>query len=151
VEQLTSECARREARGAYGRRKRSRERRTLAMTTTNPGIHFYLPMKPPTGSSRFEISPGPASQYTLLPIADISVWMISPQAPYRNSRSVLRGNPESTQKTRTIRDALLRFHPNKFEGRVMSRASEADRARVQKGIGIVVRTLNKLTGPPGDQ
>jgi hypothetical protein len=51
---------------------------------------------------------------------------------------------ESTQKIKTIRETLLRFHPDKFEGRVMSRVSEGERAKVQEGIGIVVRTLNEL-------
>ena len=52
----------------------------------------------------------------------------------------------SPQEIKIIRETLLRFRPDKFEGRVMSRVSEAERAKVhvQEAIGVVVQTLNEL-------
>ncbi|KDQ54520.1 hypothetical protein JAAARDRAFT_160547 [Jaapia argillacea MUCL 33604] len=42
-----------------------------------------------------------------------------------------------------IREALLRWHPDKF-ARVLRRVKEEDRADVEEGVGIVVRCLNEL-------
>lgn len=44
-----------------------------------------------------------------------------------------------------LRETLLRFHPDKFEGRVMSRVKFVDKERVQEAVGIVVRILNELS------
>ncbi|KAJ7794281.1 hypothetical protein B0H14DRAFT_2923445 [Mycena olivaceomarginata] len=53
----------------------------------------------------------------------------------------LSANVETEKKHRKdkLRETFLRFHPDKFEGRLMSR-------RVRDAIGVVVRALNALTG-----
>jgi hypothetical protein len=43
-----------------------------------------------------------------------------------------------------IRNAQLRWHPDRFR-RFLGRVSEADRASVEEGVGIVARVLNELT------
>jgi hypothetical protein len=45
-----------------------------------------------------------------------------------------------------LRDAILRYHPDKFEGRILPRIISEDRARVQEGVSIVMRCLNELMG-----
>ena len=41
-----------------------------------------------------------------------------------------------------LREQLLRFHPDRFEGRWLSRVRESDRAAVKEGVNIIVRYLN---------
>ena len=46
-----------------------------------------------------------------------------------------------------LRAQILRFHPDKFEGRVMGRVEAGEeRERVREGVGRVVRVLNGLMG-----
>jgi len=42
-----------------------------------------------------------------------------------------------------LRDAILRYHPDKFS-RYLHRIVEEDRARVHEGVVIVTRHLNQL-------
>ncbi|KZT43217.1 hypothetical protein SISSUDRAFT_1040673 [Sistotremastrum suecicum HHB10207 ss-3] len=43
-----------------------------------------------------------------------------------------------------LRPHLLRFHPDKFEGRIMPLVRESDRELVREGIGAVMRCLNTI-------
>lgn len=45
-----------------------------------------------------------------------------------------------------LREAFLRFHPDKFEGRFMRRVKEDEREKVREAIGQVSRVLNSLMG-----
>ena len=55
-------------------------------------------------------------------------------------------DPEVSRKEHRerIRDAMLRFHPDKFEGRVMPRVRDDERDAVREAVGVVARTLNTL-------
>lgn len=54
------------------------------------------------------------------------------------------GEAEKRQRKDKLRETFLRFHPDKFEGRLMSRVRESDQQRVRDAIGVVVRALNAL-------
>jgi len=58
------------------------------------------------------------------------------------------GNEETDRRHRKdkIRETYLRFHPDKFEGRLMNQVREPDRQNVREAIGVVVRALNTLMG-----
>ncbi|KAF7351142.1 hypothetical protein MSAN_01676700 [Mycena sanguinolenta] len=56
------------------------------------------------------------------------------------------GETEKKQRKDKLRETFLRFHPDKFEGRLMSRVRESDQQRVRDAIGAVVRALNALMG-----
>ena len=43
-----------------------------------------------------------------------------------------------------LRDAMLRYHPDKFEGRILPRIIPGDQGRVQEGVSIVMKCLNEL-------
>jgi len=43
-----------------------------------------------------------------------------------------------------LRESILRFHPDKFEGRFMRIVKEGDREKVKEAIGQVSRVLNSL-------
>lgn len=43
-----------------------------------------------------------------------------------------------------LRETLLRFHPDKFEGRTLQRVRERDRERVREVAGRLVRVVNAL-------
>jgi len=52
-------------------------------------------------------------------------------------------DPKKSKKEK-LRDAMLRYHPDKFEGRILPRVVSEDRACVQEGVGIVMKCLNEL-------
>ncbi|KAG1854169.1 hypothetical protein DFJ58DRAFT_716386 [Suillus subalutaceus] len=51
---------------------------------------------------------------------------------------------DKKEKKEKLREAMLRFHPDKFEGRVMRKIIETDKDRVREAVGQVVRVLNTL-------
>ncbi|RXW14893.1 hypothetical protein EST38_g10966 [Candolleomyces aberdarensis] len=60
--------------------------------------------------------------------------------------SFLLGGREGDRKERKeiLRETLLRFHPDKFEGRFMRRVPGGDEERVREAIGQISRVLNDL-------
>jgi len=55
------------------------------------------------------------------------------------------GMPEhGRSRKEVLRETLLRFHPDKFEGRLMAAVRTEEQAVVREGIGRVVRALNSL-------
>lgn len=52
---------------------------------------------------------------------------------------------EPPDRKEAIRETMLRFHPDKFEGRIMSRVQESDMERVKEAAGVVVRVLNSIS------
>jgi hypothetical protein len=44
-----------------------------------------------------------------------------------------------------VRDAMLRFHPDRFEGRWLDHIRESDRPFVKDGVGRVVRFLTEAS------
>ena len=150
VEQLASERARREAREAdeRRRRKRSREGREKQNARDDYETRWDTLLSPDETASRFltfRDIPWPChAAYSTPDNQDFSLDDLTTDSMSEFLFLPAKESTESTQKIKAIRETLLRFHPDKFEGRVMSRVSEADRARVQEGIGIVVRMLNEL-------
>ncbi|KAH9949261.1 hypothetical protein B0H21DRAFT_145831 [Amylocystis lapponica] len=59
-----------------------------------------------------------------------------------------RDDTELVKKERKdkLRETMLRFHPDKFEGRIMSRVREVDREQVREAVGMVVRAVSSLMG-----
>ncbi|PIL37710.1 hypothetical protein GSI_01404 [Ganoderma sinense ZZ0214-1] len=55
-------------------------------------------------------------------------------------------DPDMSKKERRerLRDAMLRLHPDKFEGRVMPRVRADEKDVVREAVGVVARTLNTL-------
>ncbi|OAX42790.1 hypothetical protein K503DRAFT_682556 [Rhizopogon vinicolor AM-OR11-026] len=51
---------------------------------------------------------------------------------------------EKKEKKEKLREAMLRFHPDKFEGRVMRKVVETDKDRVREAVGQVARVINTL-------
>ncbi|KAF9071636.1 hypothetical protein BDP27DRAFT_1321648 [Rhodocollybia butyracea] len=45
-----------------------------------------------------------------------------------------------------LRETFLRFHPDKFEGRLMARVRPDEKDMVRRALGVVVRVLNDLMG-----
>lgn len=43
-----------------------------------------------------------------------------------------------------LRETMLRFHPDKFEGRILHRVHERDKERVRDAVGRVARAINEL-------
>ena len=45
-----------------------------------------------------------------------------------------------------LRETMLRFHPDKFEGRIISRVRDTDKEVVREAVGRVARVINDLLG-----
>ncbi|KAG9312125.1 hypothetical protein JVU11DRAFT_7413 [Chiua virens] len=60
-----------------------------------------------------------------------------------NATSV-KNRDVSRRKRDKIKETLLRYHPDKFEGRLMNRVPESDRENVREAVGQVARVLNVL-------
>lgn len=56
----------------------------------------------------------------------------------------LDGETESKTRKERIREALLRWHPDKFEGKMGAKLDLRDKDSVLDGVGIVARCLNEL-------
>jgi hypothetical protein len=56
------------------------------------------------------------------------------------------GALDKKERKEKLRETFLRFHPDKFEGRIMKRVKEGERDKVREAIGQVVRVLNTLMG-----
>ena len=54
------------------------------------------------------------------------------------------GERERKEKKERLKEAMLRFHPDKFEGRIMQRVLHSDKDRVKEAVGQVARVLNAL-------
>jgi hypothetical protein len=151
AEELASERARKEAHEANQRRreKRSRERRakqnarddyekrwdTLLTTCDAAGQSLTFQDIPwPCNAAYAPPSAGQSFSLDDLTVDSITEFLFN---------SAIKPT-ETTQEIKAIRESLLRFHPDKFEGRVIGRVSETERAIVQEGVGIVVRVLNEL-------
>lgn len=90
---------------------------------------------------RFRSIPWPmlapiSSPDMLLPI-HIAAFILNPQHSQGKSR-----------KDR-LREALLRWHPDRFEAKWLKKVVEEERERVQEGVGCVVRALNDLLSAEG--
>lgn len=53
-----------------------------------------------------------------------------------------KGNPKARKER--IREALLRWHPDKFEGKLGTKLEDKEKALILEGVGIVARCLNNL-------
>jgi hypothetical protein len=51
---------------------------------------------------------------------------------------------DKEKRKEKLRESFLRFHPDKFEGRIMRYVKEDDREKVKDAIGQVSRVLNSL-------
>lgn len=84
----------------------------------------------------------PADERSSITVDDISPGLIS--------SFLLPTNPmdmppdDSSPAKDVLRATMLRFHPDKFEARVLSRVREKDKDRVKEVADVVVRALNSL-------
>ncbi|KAF8339420.1 hypothetical protein F5887DRAFT_964507 [Amanita rubescens] len=73
----------------------------------------------------------------------ISTFLLSSRVPVPIGTEKMATN-DAKEKKDKLREAMLRFHPDKFEGRIMKLVAEVERGNVREGIAQVVRVLNRL-------
>ncbi|KZT65398.1 hypothetical protein DAEQUDRAFT_747064 [Daedalea quercina L-15889] len=133
------------------RRRRSRERRR-AMEARE----LY--------DARWKELLGPSSRLgSPLRFADIPWPVLPPDLSNRRTRSLrlddltveamsgfllTQDDSEAGRKERKdkLRETMLRFHPDKFEGRILKHVTEDEREIVMEAVGIVVRSVGGLMG-----
>ncbi len=73
-----------------------------------------------------------------LTIDAVSTFLLPPSEDHQD--------PDVLKKERRerLRETMLRFHPDKFEGRVKPRVRAEERDAVREAVGVVARTLNTL-------
>ncbi|KAH7927444.1 hypothetical protein BV22DRAFT_274774 [Leucogyrophana mollusca] len=68
-------------------------------------------------------------------------------APTRDTGiTVPTDDSQIKEKKEKLRETMLRFHPDKFEGRLMRRVVDRDKDRVKEAVGQIARALNTLMG-----
>jgi len=70
----------------------------------------------------------------------ISSFLLPPPGPEKDDSSLKK------EKKDRLREAFLRFHPDKFEGRFMARVNDKEKEKVREAIGQISRVLNLLMG-----
>lgn len=82
-----------------------------------------------------------------LTLEDISAFLLPDGRPAESTTS----DKDVAKKERRdkLRETMLRFHPDKFEGRIMRSVREADKERVREGVGKVARAINDLLAEKG--
>ncbi|KZT21455.1 hypothetical protein NEOLEDRAFT_745031 [Neolentinus lepideus HHB14362 ss-1] len=76
----------------------------------------------------------------------ISLFLFSMLESWPSTTDNAENATDKETKTRKeiVRETLLRFHPDKFEGRVLRRVKEEDKEKVREAVGKVARALNEL-------
>ncbi|KAF8622745.1 hypothetical protein AX15_006835 [Amanita polypyramis BW_CC] len=69
----------------------------------------------------------------LLPVQDSALGSLQPEP-----------GDDAKEKRDKLRETMLRFHPDKFEGRIMKMVAADAQASVREGIAQVVRVVNEL-------
>jgi len=83
---------------------------------------------------------------TALSLDDLTTEAISTFILPPHSVGVTSEEADKKDRKDRLRETMLRFHPDKFEGRLMSRVKEREKNMVREAIGQVVRALNTLMG-----
>ncbi|EIW80386.1 hypothetical protein CONPUDRAFT_137619 [Coniophora puteana RWD-64-598 SS2] len=96
------------------------------------------PIFPSFPSSKSKEEPVPITMEHLTPSA-IAAFIL----PQLDDEST---SPQERDRSRkdALRDAMLRFHPDKFEGRVLRQVVEADQDPVREAVGVIVRAVRGL-------
>lgn len=61
-----------------------------------------------------------------------------------HSEDALSDGDASKVRKEKLREAMLRFHPDKFEARIMARVVAQDQEAAREAVGVVVRTVSGL-------
>jgi hypothetical protein len=80
-----------------------------------------------------------------LTIEAISQFLLT-AAPTDGAKPPPLRDVDKKERKEKLRETFLRFHPDKFEGRVMRRVKASEQETVREAIGQVVRALNALMG-----
>ena len=98
------------------------------------------------GDLRFQDIPWPVYitdiDVDTLTVDTVSSFLLPDGRPFGCSAS----DKDTIKKERRdkLRETMLRFHPDKFEGRVMRKVRESDQERVRECVGKVARIINDL-------
>lgn len=84
----------------------------------------------------------PVDDRSSITVDDISPELISSFLLPTNPADMPSVEPSSVKDI--LRITMLRFHPDKFETRILSRVREKDKNKVKEVADIVVRALNSL-------
>lgn len=51
---------------------------------------------------------------------------------------------KAAKKKEKLRETMLKFHPDKFDGRVMKRVRDEEKEKVREGVSAIVRATSAL-------
>ncbi|KAI0258846.1 hypothetical protein BC834DRAFT_909242 [Gloeopeniophorella convolvens] len=121
------------------RRERAREREADARGAYDRAWAALLEAPPGDGPElRFADVPWPVADAASLTSDAIAAFLLPAHGA---------DEPEGAKARREVlRATMLRFHPDKFEGRVLVRVRPEEREAVREGMGAVVRAVTALMG-----
>ena len=135
------------------KRRRSRERHRVAEARELYDTRWNILLGPSEDSGgllRFSDIPWPVLPPDLtsrptreLALDDLTVEAISGFLLVQDDAESEAGKKARRDK---LRETMLRFHPDKFEGRILKRVVESERETVMEAVGIVARSVNALMG-----
>lgn len=140
-----------DARGEYERRWLELLLPSSSASATNPDttatstpLSSYSMAAPPIPALLgFADIPWPIFHGKLLDIEDLSSEAISSflfPVTFEDEDSASK----ASKKKEKLRETMLKFHPDKFEGRIMKRVREEEREKVREGVSAVVRATSAL-------
>ncbi|KAL1945207.1 hypothetical protein VTO73DRAFT_2058 [Trametes versicolor] len=97
------------------------------------------PIMPPISSSKHEEHA--AVVMDDLTAEAISAFLLPPEVASHSDADVAK-----KERKEKLRETMLRFHPDKFEGRIMRLVRDKDKECVMEAVGMVARSLNTLMG-----
>ncbi|KAI0644889.1 hypothetical protein C8Q79DRAFT_1104486 [Trametes meyenii] len=130
-----------EARQSYD--KRWKELLTPGITAAPEGTLSFAdvpwPIMPPPAPSRH-------AELSRITVEDLTAEAIAAfiLPPLEDTQA--DGEAAKRDRKEKLRETMLRFHPDKFEGRIMRLVRSADKEMVKEAVGMVARTLNTLMG-----
>ena len=125
----------------FARQQYDQRWKALQATDSHYGLRFNDIPWPILNAYKPETRAPPASK-GLVDVEDLTEDAISQfLLPARDTAGDVK------EKKDKLRETMLRFHPDKFEGRIMKLVAVDEQATVRDGIAQVVRVVNGLLSP----
>lgn len=84
-----------------------------------------------------------------LTVDGVSAFLLPGGRPAESVTALEDAETIKKERRDKLRETMLRFHPDKFEGRVMRRVREKDKEMVREGVGRITRAINELLAGKG--
>ncbi|KAF9031206.1 hypothetical protein BDZ89DRAFT_984820 [Hymenopellis radicata] len=122
-------------------RKREREFRRLGLAREEYDSRWKVILATPNDALQYDFRdiPWPVLSKSHVSVDDLTSDAIT---SFLFSTATFTADEQKKDRKDKLRETYLRFHPDKFESRLMTRVRESEQEQVRLGVGQVVRILN---------